>query len=48
MIQHIAFSILCGIAGGLIGFGVSGSPQAVCLGAGIGLLAPFVLGQLTT
>lgn len=36
---------LCGLAGGLLGYGLGGTPQAACTGAGLGLLAPpaFIL-----
>lgn len=35
--------LIFGIAGGLIGFGCYGTVSAACLGAGIGLVSPFIV-----
>jgi hypothetical protein len=35
--------LIFGVVGGLIGFGVSGTFQGACLGAGIGALTPLAL-----
>lgn len=35
-------SLLCGVAGGLLGYGFYGGVQEACVGAGLGLIAPPV------